>query len=218
MDHRELCNRPGTARLVSDDLLDRILGRTGEKQAQDPPAPKKINLIHMYQAGHAFGQLIVFLIFLTPLIFFLLTQQNTLKVIRRDNRILHPGLVWLQLIPIFNFYWIFVVVSRIADSITKEKMSLEDDSILGVPDPNAEGTTGKGPTYKIGMAWCALYLSFPVGIVLVNLFVKSGADSPAFDLGLGVVSLTLWLAITICWIIYWVKLAKEKRKLQYLQA
>ncbi|HEY4291165.1 MAG TPA: hypothetical protein VGN00_28890 [Puia sp.] len=171
----------------------------------------------MYQAGYAFGQLIAFLMFLTPLVFFLLTQQNTLKAIRSDNRRLHPGQVWLQLIPIFNFYWIFVVVSRIADSITKEKMSLLDDSILGVPDLNAEGATGKGPTYKIGIAWCALYLSFPVGIVLINLFVKSGEEPPGFDQGLGILSMTLWLAVTICWIIYWVQLAKEKRKLQYLQ-
>ena len=87
----------------------------------------------MYQAGYAVGQLIAFLLFLTPAVFFLLTQQNTLKAIRRENRRLRPGLVWLQLIPIFNFCWMFVVVTRVADSLYKENVSLMDDSILGVP-------------------------------------------------------------------------------------
>ena len=97
-------------------------------------------------------------------------------------------------------------------------MSFQDDSILGVPEMDSEGTAGKGPTFKIGIAWCAIYLCFPVGIIFVNLFATSGVDSPGLDLVLGVISLSLWLAITICWIIYWIQLAKEKRKLQYLQA
>ena len=168
----------------------------------------------MYQAGNAFGGLIAFLLFLSPAVFFLLTQQNTLKAIRRENRRLRPGLVWLQLIPIFNFYWMFVVVRRIADSIYKEHTSLMDDSILGVPDTDATEGFWKRPTYGIGMAYCVQYtLLFPVLIIFFNLFGGLG-DARNF----AIISLILSLSILICWIIYWVKLAGEKRKLQYLRA
>ncbi|HXO75956.1 MAG TPA: hypothetical protein VN824_11985, partial [Puia sp.] len=125
-----------------------------------------------------------------------------------------PGLVWLQLIPIFNLYWMFVVVARIADSIYKENMSLMDDSILGVPDPDAAGSLGKRPTYRIGMAYCVQYvLLYFVLIIFFNLF-GGGGDARDF----AIISLILSLSVITCWIIYWVKLAGEKRKLQYLQA
>ena len=167
----------------------------------------------MYQAGYAVGQLIAFLLFLTPAVFFLLTQQNTLKAIRRENRRLRPGLVWLQLIPIFNFCWMFVVVTRVADSLYKENASLMDDSILGVPDPDAAGSFGKRPTYRIGMAYCIQYLLlFFALIIFFNLFGRA-EDARGF----AIISLILCLSVITCWIIYWVKLAGEKRKLQYLR-
>ena len=166
-----------------------------------------------YQEGYVLGQLIGYSILLLPVIFFLLTQQNTLKVIRRENRKLSPGLVWLQLIPIFNFYWMFVVVTRIADSLDRENRSLLDDSILGVPDPDAAGDPGKRPTYRIGMTWCALYLLFPLLIIVFNLFSGIG-EARNFVIAF----LILSFFIMTCWVIYWVKLAGEKRKLQYRQA
>ena len=168
----------------------------------------------MYQAGYAVGQLIALLLFVTPAVLFLLTQQNILKAIRRDNRRLRPGLVWLQLIPIFNFYWMFVVVTRIADSIYKEHTSLMDDSILGMADPDAAEGFGKRPTYGIGITWCVLYLLFMLVSIFFNLFYSGAGEVRNFAIFI----LTLCLSIITCWIIYWVKLAGEKRKLQYLQA
>jgi hypothetical protein len=35
-------------------------------------------------------------------VLFLLTQQKSLRAVRKSNRLLLPGLVWLQIIPIFG--------------------------------------------------------------------------------------------------------------------
>jgi len=51
--------------------------------------------------------------------YFLITQQNTLKAIQQQNRLMRPGEVWLQLIPLFGIVWQFIVVTRISDSIRR---------------------------------------------------------------------------------------------------
>lgn len=95
------------------------------------------------------------LLFLIPAIFFLITQQNTLKAIQLQNRSMSPGEVWLQLIPVFNLVWQFVVVRRIADSIRKELNSNTTFSFEENQDHTMyEG--GERPTYQIGIAYCIL--------------------------------------------------------------
>jgi hypothetical protein len=123
--------------------------------------------------------------------------------------------VWLQLIPIFSYFWVFVVVTRIADSISKELVARQDDSILGIPDFDAVQAVSHRPTYKIGMAWCFLYAACPALVILVNLFAEPwfGIGNQVFDLILEIIVLTM----IVCWIIYWVKLAQNKRKLQGIQ-
>lgn len=133
------------------------------------------------------------LLFLIPAIFFLITQQNTLKAIQLQNRSMSPGEVWLQLIPVFMLVWQFVVVRRIADSIRKELNSNTTFSFEENQDHTMyEG--GERPTYQIGIAYS----------ILITLSV---IPYPAIK---GLLS----LAGTICWIIYWVKLAQYKNKIQ----
>lgn len=60
--------------------------------------------------------LALLLAFIVPAILFVLTQYNTLKAIRPENRLLAPGLVWLEFIPFFGQVWQFTVVSRITGS------------------------------------------------------------------------------------------------------
>jgi hypothetical protein len=167
----------------------------------------------MYQFGYLVGQLLAFLLFLVPAVLFLLAQQNTLKIIRRENRELHPALVWLQLIPVFNFFWMFIVVTRIADSLSKESAALQDNSILGVPDMDAVKGIGQRPTYKIGMTYCVLYLLLPLMIICANLFGGEGGTTDEVERTLPFSFGALSLAAMTCWIIYWVKLAAQKRKL-----
>lgn len=93
-------------------------------------------------------QFLFLLLFLVPAIFFLVTQYNTLKSIKPQNRHMSPGEVWLQLIPVFNLIWQFVVVTRIANSIQKE---LEEPA-FSFETNNQTISTGEKPTYGIGLA------------------------------------------------------------------
>ena len=47
-------------------------------------------------------QIILLLVFVVIAVLFLLTQQNTLKAVKPENRLMQPGLVWLQLIPLLG--------------------------------------------------------------------------------------------------------------------
>jgi hypothetical protein len=146
-------------------------------------------------------QFILLAAVLIPAIFFLLTEHKTLQLIRPWNRRMLPGLVWLQLIPLFGQIWQFFVVIRIAASIRKELESPRGDSIIGVSDIFAAGA-GRKPTLGIGIAYCILH-------ALAVLMLFSSTNVPERD---GLFS----LAGMVCWIIYWVKLAGFKKKLQGL--
>jgi len=165
--------------------------------------------------GSVVGRLIVYLIFILPALLFLFTQQRTLSAIRPEYRELKAGMVWLQLIPVFNLYWMFVVVTRIADSISKELVALQDDSILGLPDFDAVTAVSHRPTYKIGMAYCSIFLIFPVTVILGNI-IGHWAPEIVERVWPAVWRIAALAAIT-CWIVYWVQLAQYKRKLQGLQ-
>ena len=149
--------------------------------------------------------MVILLAFVTIGVFFILAQYNTLKNISLANREMHPGQVWFQLIPIFNLYWQFVVVTRIADSLLKEQVFLEtmDDSILGIPDYDAVEAIGNRPTYKIGIAWCSLFL-LDIGLqwILPNYAIPQGL---------------IGLSAMICWIVYWVELVKIRRRIVLLR-
>ncbi len=93
-------------------------------------------------------QFIFLLLFIIPVIFFLRSLQNTLKIISRENRKMSPSNVWLILIPVFGIAWQFMVVSKIADSIKAECTR------LNIPVNESR------PTYIIGLVCCISYLLF----------------------------------------------------------
>jgi hypothetical protein len=168
-----------------------------------------------YSAGYAFGQLIVFLAFLVPAIFFLRAQQKALAVVHPENRKMQPGLVWLQLIPFFNYVWIFVVVKRIADSFAKQYAALQSDSILGIPDEEALKVIGKRPTLGIGLAYCILLCCFPLFTIAGAFSVPPRTTRNEYVYVIfGFIMISLSLGVITCWIIYWVQLAHYKNKLK----
>ncbi len=59
-------------------------------------------------------------IWLIPLIFYLITMQNALQAVAPERRSLTPGLVWLNLIPLFNLVWNFFIVSHVSHSLRRE--------------------------------------------------------------------------------------------------
>lgn len=104
-------------------------------------------------AGSEWILIFLFLIpaFLLPAIFFLLTLQKTLNAISPENRRMPASNVWLMFIPLFNIVWQFIVVDKIAQSITAECTR------LNIP------VTDSKPTYNIGLAWniCNLVTFIP---------------------------------------------------------
>ena len=130
------------------------------------------------------------LVWLGVMIFFLIAQQNTLKAIKPQNRRMQPGEVWLQLIPIFNLVWQFIVVGKISDSIRNEINDRNQNSFLGVADPVFSNDVNRRPTYDIGLTFCILSLCGCIPL-----------------LG-GIAS----LAGLVCWIIYWTQIVTYKNK------
>ncbi|MCW3085953.1 MAG: hypothetical protein JWP12_3319 [Bacteroidetes bacterium] len=65
---------------------------------------------------------LVLIIAVVPLILFLVTLQNTFRLISMENRRMPGEQVWLTLIPVFGMIWQFIIVNRIADSLKYEFM------------------------------------------------------------------------------------------------
>ena len=136
-----------------------------------------------------------FLIWLTINVFFLLTQQNTLKLVQPQNRTMPPGQVWLQLIPLFSLVWGFIVVNRIAESIDRE-LSQSDFSFENESAPEYPFHEPKDrPTRSIGIAYCICFCC--TWIPAIGTFIA--------------------LAGLICCIVYWVEVVKYKKILQQRQ-
>ena len=94
--------------------------------------------------------IVFLLLILVPYILFLVNLQNTLTACSQENRAMEPGLVWLNLIPIFSLFWIFWTVIKIRDSLQKEYESRSLD------------TKEVTDTYNMGLA---LAISSVAGII-----------------------------------------------------
>ena len=147
-------------------------------------------------------QILILLPFASLAILVLVTQDKTLRLIQSANRLMSPGMVWLQVIPLFGLVWQFVVVRNTSISISKEMASAKDDSILGISS-EALDQLNQRPTFAIGMAYCTL---FTIGVVLS--FFKSEVPT------LRTIAPLFTLSGMICWVIYWINLFRYTNKLR----
>jgi len=92
-------------------------------------------------------------LFILPAIFFLITLQNTLKAISSENRKMPSANVWLLCIPLFNFYWQFIVVNKIPQAIALECGKLQ------IPVKETK------PTYSLGLSWNICYILFLIPVI-----------------------------------------------------
>lgn len=100
---------------------------------------------------------ILFLVsYLGLVIAYLLALQNTLKAISTVNRKIEPVMVWLSLIPVFNFIWNFILAKRIAFSLEKEFTDL------------GEKMDGR-PLYNLGVFSSVMYI-----VTLAAKYVQGG--------------------------------------------
>ena len=115
--------------------------------------------------------LLVFIaILIVPMVFFLLQLQKLLKTCSPENRKMEPGMVWLNLIPLFSLGWIFYTIIQIRDTLKLEfhTRSLETD--------NPEFHFPLGLTYAIlnacsfVLGWIPI-LGWMIGIAGLVLFI-----------------------------------------------
>ena len=107
----------------------------------------------MIGSGEVFVLLvIIFGVVLLPLIFFLISVMKTLQECDPKNRTMEPGLVWLNLIPIFSLGWLFYTVVCVSNSLKNEFTS------RGMDTENSQFGFGVG----IAFAVCSAVSIIPV--------------------------------------------------------
>jgi len=170
--------------------------------------PFKTTLMFAFLAGFIF---FFFAIFLVIAILYLVNLQNTLKAASPENRKMPPANVWLLLIPLFNIYWMFVVVKRISETIAAEYQS------------KGQALSNAKPTYNVGMAMAALsVISSLISIVTSPNRMKEtemamqGVVVESQSSGLQMVSGLISLVVLVLWIVHWVQTAGYKNKMKML--
>ncbi|RXK61819.1 hypothetical protein ESA94_02050 [Lacibacter luteus] len=63
---------------------------------------------------------LTFFLLIAVAVLFIYGQHRAISVIYLPSRKLNTSDVWFQLIPVFNFYWSFVVVNRLSASFAEE--------------------------------------------------------------------------------------------------
>lgn len=150
---------------------------------------------------------VLLLIQYTTLIFFLLTLHRLLKKCRKRNRTMEPGLVWLNLIPCFQFVWQFITVVRIDETLRDEfrerGIGRRDDSY------------GKG----IGLTSCIFWIVAQFFDKLSNAADRINQQQGGGD-ELTPLNILTWilLVITLIFLVtYWIKMAGYSRQLSESQ-
>ena len=77
-------------------------------------------------------------------VLFLLNLMRLLEAVHPQNRAMSPGLVWLNLIPVFNFGWMIYTVIKISESVRRENASRRVASV------------DEGDTYTVGLVFAIL--------------------------------------------------------------
>ena len=155
-------------------------------------------------AGALAGMLLCVLVLIAAVIIihvlFLLNLQRTLNQVRERNREMSPGLVWLNLIPLFNIIWNVVTAIKIPNSIEKE---YED---------RGWNTSGEGFARTSGMIWGWGGVANIVLSIIQN--VAQALDMMPIAAIVGLLSLPISIAVLVCWIMFWVQTHQYKVRLR----
>lgn len=141
-------------------------------------------------------------------IFYLVMLQRLLNRCSEGNRTMNPGMVWLLLVPVFNLYWQFFVVSHVRSSLEKEFESREK-------------RLPKDLTVSLGLALSTCWVSFVVVFwAAVGLMIGGADDIYALNgvelagrIALGV-SFFVGVATVVLWAVYWTKLSDALKVLE----
>jgi hypothetical protein len=116
----------------------------------------------LLQPWHLLILSLVFIPFLIPAIFYLLTLQKTLARCAPNARTMEPGMVWLGLVPLVNLVFHFFIVFAIAKSLRNEF----NRRAIPVADPLP------GQNIGLAMCICACFAVIPVvGVAALVLWI-----------------------------------------------
>lgn len=135
--------------------------------------------------------LIGILIGLVILVLFLLNLMRLLEAVHPQNRAMSPGLVWLNLIPVWSLGWMIYTVIKIRDSVRNENAARWGVSV------------DEGNTHTVGLVYSILAAA-------AFVFSYGGYASRGLSTFAGLIS----LASFVTWIMYWVKTNRLKNQLQ----
>ena len=117
-------------------------------------------------AGILFLIIVVLAICLIPMVFFLIHLQKLLNKCSVNNRAMESGMVWLNLIPLFNLGWVFYTIFKVTESLKAEFKERNIDS----EDP--EFSHPIGLAYCITSACCIIpFINYLTGIASLVLFI-----------------------------------------------
>ena len=115
-------------------------------------------------------------------------------------------MVWLLLVPLFNFVWIFIMPTRIGDSLKNEFADREIDD---------GGNYGK--TVGLAMVGGERVLGTLISWIGTGLQVAAQVNNPMApgeDVNFGsLLAAPFQLASFVLWIVYWIKIAGYSRQL-----
>jgi hypothetical protein len=133
---------------------------------------------------------------------YLLTVQQTLKRCAPQNRTMAPGLVWLQIIPVFGLYWHFRNVYAVGQSLENEA--------------RARGIPAHRPHQSLGVAM-GLCLIIGYGIMTAGTLsqqVVNGQPSFMYQVqNLRGLASIVALAGVITAALYWMRIARSSREI-----
>ena len=118
-----------------------------QRKAGNPPPPNADAVAGIMTAYFIVLGVVAVVIFVVD-IFFLLSLSKCLQAVAPENRKMEPGMVWLNLIPLFNYVWLILTILRVAESLENEYRS------RGM---TGDGDYGKmmGIIYYVSMFVCA---------------------------------------------------------------
>jgi hypothetical protein len=121
---------------------------------------------------------------------FMVTLQRALSRCAPQNRFMEPQMVWLNVIPLWGFFWSFRTVSRLAESLQKEFVDrgLDDGSDYG---------------FTLGIATAT--------ISVLDSF--AGMLARTTESGAGLFGLLFTLVGGILFVLYWIRIAGYSKRL-----
>ena len=137
------------------------------------------------------------------LVLLLATLRQALDRCARRNQTMHPGLVWLNLVPLFNVFWCFPTILGVGRSLRNEFAD------RGLDQGGSYGTTLGISGAGIGIVGGVVFL----GIVYLGETVQGWPEN-VFVICI-LVGLAMLFVSFLLGLVYWIRIADYARRLRY---